>query len=250
MTQTKIQTFTYMYDLFQTECSYKHPDLFYNSEKLQSEASLHMLTLNSRSIPHNLESLLTLLGAYLDKLQILCLTETWHNHRTVDLYNITGFKAINNYRKNKRGGGVGIYIKDDIPFLPLKKFTKSTADIDTLFVKINKNFTKTDRSIIIGVCYRPPPGDIQHYNTSLYEILDNVNHDNNYIYLHGDFNINLFNLNKSAHMQDFYNLLQSFSLYPLYNPASSTMSLLTIYVFITTILLLFLISQITFLYLP
>ena len=96
-------------------------------------------------------------------------------------------------------------------------------DIETQFIKINKMYSKTDRNIIIGVCYRPPSGDITCFNAKLHEILDNINHDKKIhlgAYLHGDFNLNLFKLDKSCSVQNFYNLIQTFSVYPLFNKAT------------------------------
>ena len=207
-------------DLYHNECMYSYPDFFNNYEESQSDGSLHMLHLNILSLPCNQDSLIDMLDTYVERLHIICLTETWLNQRSADIYNINGCKAINNFRKKKRGGGVSILVKNNIVYQPLKKLLKMTTDIETLFIKINKSYTKTDRDVIVGVCYRPPSGNVTTFNLQLCEILNSINHDKHYIYLHGDFNLNLFSLNKSSPAQNFYNLVQTFSLYPLYNKAT------------------------------
>ena len=119
---------------------YSYQDFFNNYEESQSDGSLYMLNLNILSLPCNQDSLVDMLDTYVERLHIICLTETWLNQRTADIYNINGFKAINNFRKKKRGGGVSILVKNNIVYQPLKKLLKMTTDIETLFIKINKYY--------------------------------------------------------------------------------------------------------------
>ena len=44
------------------------------------------------------------------------ISETWLDNSNDDIFNIPGYKFISNNRQHKRGGGVGLFIKDDLNF--------------------------------------------------------------------------------------------------------------------------------------
>ena len=66
------------------------------------------------------------------------------------LYDIPGYIFLNTNRKNKVGGGVGIYIKDHINFKIREDLSTNKEDIlESLFIECKTN-NKAD-SIIVGV---------------------------------------------------------------------------------------------------
>lgn len=176
---------------------------------------LNMIHLNIRSLPKNHDVFLEVFHNVLNNMQVICMTETWISEMMQDLYNIPGFTSCHISRSKKRGGGVSILIKDNITFKILKNVSLSLTDIETLFIKIDKSLTNLNKPVIVGCCYRPPQGNPENFNIKICEILENLNVTDNYIYLHGDFNFNLFNINSSPSVNIFYNNLQSYCLYPL-----------------------------------
>ena len=153
-----------------------------------------MINFNVRSLQRNLDDFSHLFLHVLDHVYIIGLTETWLDDRRADLYSIPGFKGSHNYHTLKLGGGVSIFVKASLTFEPLKNLSLMTSSIETVFIKIRKCSLKINRDLIIGVCYRPPSGDKKEFNITITEILDSINHDLNYVYLMGDFNINLFEI--------------------------------------------------------
>jgi len=49
-------------------------------------------------------------------LSIIGLTKTWLTDNCANLYNISGYKLLTKNRKNKSGGGIGMYVAEQISF--------------------------------------------------------------------------------------------------------------------------------------
>ena len=79
-----------------------------------TENRLSLCHINIRSLQANLHSF----EKYLENLDIkfscVGVTETWLQDHNCDLYNLNGYELIENHRQTRRGGGVGIYLKEDI----------------------------------------------------------------------------------------------------------------------------------------
>ena len=199
----------------QCECKYIDQS---EVDGLTNDSSLNSFgMINVRSLQRNLDDFLHLFRHVLDHVYIIGLTETWLGDRRADLYSIPGFKGSHNYHTLKLGGGVSIFVKASLTFEPLKNLSLMTSSIETVFIKIGKCSLKINRDLIIGVCYSPPSGDKKEFNIRITEILDSINHDLNYVYLMGDFNINLFEIMNSTESLNFYNLMQSYLMFPQFN---------------------------------
>ena len=48
-------------------------------------------------------------------IDIAVITETWFKDDTLNIGTIQGYHLFNKIRQGRKGGGVGIYIKDTIP---------------------------------------------------------------------------------------------------------------------------------------
>ena len=79
------------------------------------------------------------------------LTETWLNPSNIDAYGIDGYNHVGITRSNKHGGGVSLFMSNEISYSELTEFTKVQEYIECLFLKINFK----DIIYIIGIVYRP-----------------------------------------------------------------------------------------------
>ena len=71
--------------------------------------------LNIRSIRNKLDSLKNLNDSLNKNLDIIGLTETWLNKNDCEqYYNLEGYDYVGLSRTNKKGGGVCIYIKEQL----------------------------------------------------------------------------------------------------------------------------------------
>ena len=131
---------------------------------------------------------------------IISLSETWitNNQHQLHYVNIAGYKSIFKHRKDKRGGGVGFYIKD-ISFKTRNDLTKNIANMEVSFIELhgwNKN-----TPYFVAVAYQPSPYEsdkllwIESFETLLSEVTtkwDGV------IIITGDINIDLIEEQKES----------------------------------------------------
>jgi len=103
----------------------------------ETESNMHLEILqsnrNQTSIAHiNTQSLLSsfdeftvMLNIY--KFDIITLSETWlqSNQQQLDYVKIPGYNQLFKNRDNKRGGGVGLYAKENFCFTPRNDLTKN-----------------------------------------------------------------------------------------------------------------------------
>ena len=61
-----------------------------------------------------------MLGSLKKPFSVIGISETWLTDCTAELVNITGYNFVSNYRKSKTGGGVGIYLQNDLQYKLLK----------------------------------------------------------------------------------------------------------------------------------
>ena len=97
-----------------------------------------LLHLNIRSLQRNVNNLSILLTYLNIKLSLIGLSETWLNDyfHSVD---IDGFNFIYKHRPNRTGGGVGLYISDNLDFKILADLSFDDIDVtESLFIEISR----------------------------------------------------------------------------------------------------------------
>ena len=165
------------------ECKYVHCNS-YDSKYNQHFSILHK---NARSFIHNIDDVILLLDSIETKFSFIVITETWLQNHNADIYTINNYNAIHTTRINTKGGGISIYIKDNLNFNKIENifFTEHDfIDIVTINVIIN------NKKIIISGIYKSPKADIIRFSDLIYNMFSNIS-AKNYLYLVGDFNINI-----------------------------------------------------------
>lgn len=72
--------------------------------------------INPRSLLGNLDKFKLMLGNLRNLFSVISVSETWLNDTTAEQVNITGYNFVSNHRKSKSGGGVGIYLQNDLEY--------------------------------------------------------------------------------------------------------------------------------------
>ena len=170
---------------------------------------------NIQSVKKNLDKLKTYLNTLGFPFSIVALSETWLQDTTCTLYNLPGYSFIKQHRRERTGGGVGLFIKDGIQYFERLDLKYSDDNLESVFIEVDKDSFLLGKNIIIGVIYRPPGTDINLFTTFKKKILTIIQMVNKVCYLSGDYNINI--LNSEAHTQtaDFVDLLCSSPYIPL-----------------------------------
>jgi hypothetical protein len=89
-----------------------------------------------------------------NQFQIIGLTETWLNDN---------YDFVNVNRSNKIGGGVGIYITNQIKYKLCTDLNTSIENvIESVFIEI---ITAVGKNIIVSLIYRPPNNKIDLYDS-------------------------------------------------------------------------------------
>ena len=129
------------------------------------------------------------------------------------------FFCENKKHTKAKGTGVCLYVHNDFNFTILNEISVCKKNIETLFVKI----TNLPEPIIVGVIYRPPDSSnpITEFNAQLNEILSKL--ENQKVYMLGDYNINLFDLEDTSKDQ-FQELLYTKGFAPLVSIATHKQS--------------------------
>ena len=84
----------------------------------------------------------------------ILLCETFLTDQNASLYQIPGYKLVHKSRTAKTGGGVAIYIRDNIPFHVREDFGYFIEDeFDSIFIETTQSGLKNS---IIGEIYRVP----------------------------------------------------------------------------------------------
>ena len=118
---------------------------------------------NIRSIPQNLNKLTAYLHMLPIEFSIIGISETWLTENSVGCYHIPGYNSEHLYRNSRRGGGVSIFIKNDIKYKRRADLDIINDNIEAIFIEIRSEEFDTNKNIIIGVIYRPPNTDLQNF---------------------------------------------------------------------------------------
>ena len=154
-----------------------------------------------------------MLGSSKKSFSVIGISETWLTDSTAELVDITGYSFISNHRKSKTGGGVGIYLHNNLQYKLLNECKLSNPEvIESLFVEITVPYGK---NVIVGCVYRPPNQNTALFLDKLNDILSHISKDNKQCYVMGDINLDLLQYNHHTPTQEFIDTLFSFAFIPV-----------------------------------
>ena len=190
-------------------------DTFKRNSNLDSK-SLNILHHNSRSIMRKgkMAEYDAFLKAIDNPFGILIFTETWLTDNKKGSCKFKGYTPIHLIRPNdqhfdfkERGGGISIFVRDDIEFTRRNDLDVTLPFIECCFIETLFNNKKY---IIVGM-YRTPNTNINLFIEKFNEVIEPLKASYEIIVL-GDFNINLFNDDNNKNMFEY--CLQSNYLIP------------------------------------
>ena len=147
---------------------------------------------------------------------IICVTETWSTDKDFknnSNFHLPNFDFIHQQRETgKKGGGILIYLKNDIKFKIIEDLSVSDGDNECVTVEIEN---KNSKNLLITCCYRPPSGAIKGLNSYLENIFKKANTENKLCFVVGDFNLNCLDYNENLEIRTFYNRIFAHGCIPL-----------------------------------
>ena len=194
-------------------CNYHLPNDF--TKNNTNDKNLSILNLNIRSLANKFDAFKNVLNNLNHAFSIISLTETWLNDETSENFNLNNYNFVCSNRANRKGGGVGFYISNNLNYkLRTDLNIYEEGIIESLFIEI---ISTTSKNIILGNIYRPPSGNFEIFENKLNEILANVDKTKKISYLTGDFNIDLLKSDVCEYSNRFCEQLFTSSFFPLIN---------------------------------
>lgn len=165
---------------------------------------LSLLRINACSLPKNADNLIRGLSTSNCSFSILGVTETWLHKDNVEVYHIDNYNHVYRYREGRTGGGVSLYINEDIGF------SQRNYIEDIFFPSGETTFVETSDNII-------------KFNLRLANALAIVTREGKNCYLMGDFNITIINSVIHDLTKVFLNTMYSHCFYPvIFTPKQKT----------------------------
>lgn len=177
-----------------------------------SSKNFSCLHINARSLSKNIDKLQLLLTRLSHSFSVICVSETWANGINDSFLNLPGYNCVVKPRVNKIGGGVAIYVRDDLVYKVRSDLCLVNCDdVDVAFIQLIVGKCK----FIIGTFYRPPNQNLPLFNIAYTTLLDKiVSEKNTKCVIAGDFNINLLNYDTHRETENFLNETFSHYFYP------------------------------------
>lgn len=195
------------------ECDYKSVDDLNTDYKNYDKFTV--LQMNCRSLPKNFHSINIFINSLSFKPSVICVSETWLESDTniTNIYKLHNYVFLSRCRKSKRGGGVGMYVRNDLEFTDITAlYSFEDTVFECLLVEIN---LKNKSNIIVASLYRPPGTDLNIFTNGIPSFLMQFDkRKNKKLIIAGDFNVNLINYESHQTTNDFVNHMLSHSLFP------------------------------------
>lgn len=177
------------------------------------------LCLNIRSLGNtaNFSHLQTLVASFSHKPEVIGITETWlkDSQPSTAHNSLHGYTCVTNSRVKHRGGGVALYINNNLKYQIVQDLTIMKEQIfESLFIKISSSGKQ--QPIICGVIYRSPNPTKSANDNFLIEmnlILKRLQ-KSKFCYIMGDFNYNLLDTT-SLNINNYIDMFYSNSFFPL-----------------------------------
>ena len=162
---------------------------------------LNVLQINACSFYKNYDEILLLLDDLTDRnftVHALLICETFLNADNKALCEISGFTSKHRFRTTKKGGGVSIYVRDEIK-ITNEVESPFTDEVETIALEIEYKKIK----YILCELYRVPNSNISKFQDSVNCLLRTLRRQKNII-LGCDQNLDLLKLGTHVPTNDFY----------------------------------------------
>ena len=192
-------------ELERSECDV-NPAVKYINQKLSMHKNKVLFGhVNARSLPNSIHEISYILSQ--TDFDCFEVAETWLAPNTPsDRVHIEGFTIHRNDRKNSRGGGVALYVKNNYKSRKIKTPLEVIVP-ENLWVEVDIGKTK----IAVGVLYKPPKIPYTIFS-NLIECFIGIYSKYEHVVLLGDFNTDLTNLDSAPAKFLFENFIDPLSL--------------------------------------
>ena len=157
-------------DISSLETHYCSPNDFKNNFQSFLKDSFSVLHLNIRIMNKNFEYFKEFYSRIKFKFSIVCFSETWVDDISLSKnshFQLSRYKVLHQTRKNRKGGGVCIFVDENLSFKLREDLSINCDAIQSLSTEISSTKSK---NIILKTIYTPPNGDMKQCETHFKDI--------------------------------------------------------------------------------
>ena len=201
-------------DLFNSTdvCKYYTVEAFNNTVSNNLDKCISMICFNIRSFNKNHDEFLGFLSNCNLAFDIIVLTETWARDETQSLNHLSGYIPYHNYRDERKGGGVSVYVNESLHADHSEIFNISNDNIEG--VGINLSMSNSSFFVSILGLYRQPKGNKMVFLDTLDDLLNSNNISRRNTIITGDFNICLLKEEMCDFSRRLINTMHSLHFHP------------------------------------
>ena len=160
----------YIYSSVSEDCKYYTESHFNN--QFHAHCGFSLIHLNARSIKKNMLDVVHVLDSLTLNFDVIAVTETWLESCDVDGYDIDGYKVIYVVRKNKKGGGYSLYVRNLVNFRIIKCLCFTFEDeLECAVVELDMG---CKNNIAVCCIYRAPGGNLEEFNNKWEDLLNDI----------------------------------------------------------------------------
>ena len=190
--------------------------------------AFNLLSLNARSLPGCIDRLRDFIAdSAADTFAAICIQEVWSAKKTLAL---PGYKPLfsqtrdqNGLANSNIGGGVGIFVKENIESEVLQELSHFTAGVyESIWLKVRPSKLKKDKSVIIASIYRPntaPRASLAKAIEIHTSILETIKKDKYLrkckLVILSDFNLDLLEFANNSHVANYLDTHFTHGLIPI-----------------------------------
>ena len=140
----------------------------FNTSSKPLTPGISFIHLNARSLNSNLREIDDYLSSLNYKFDIIAISETWVSEPEHNKFNINGYDVYHTARKNKREGGVALYVKQE---LACKFLSCKSLVVDDLFECCTLEILISGhRNIIVSCIYRCPGSNTNIFSKHIVQL--------------------------------------------------------------------------------
>ena len=141
-----------------------------------------------------------------NKMHVFILNETWVTKANEHMIDIPHYKCISKHRTNKKGGGVGLLVHDELQFRTRDDLRLDyDSDLEYQFIELKSR----NRNILVGSMYRPPQSKEKEFLKDYSKLTEIIGHQKDKEIVIGiDHNMDFLKASRHPNTQKFleYNL--------------------------------------------
>jgi len=176
------------------------------------KSNFSLMHVNCRGLRTNFVNLVSLIESFSFKIPVIAVSETRTTDDIQNNFNIYGYNFVVKSRHHKSGGGVGLYISNDVSYKLRKDLELDIADVyESVIVEL------TAYNLIVGCIYHPPNSDLVSFTSAFDTLMSKINNEKRLSYIAGDFNVNILKHDCHEPTSNFINCAFSHSFFPIIN---------------------------------